>query len=45
MVIIDKMEKAMDQETFQFLVKVLIVFGCLSTGFMEIDDDVTQYKF
>ena len=45
MVIMNEVEKPVNQESFQFFVKTQIVFGCLSMSSMEIDDDITQYEF
>lgn len=45
MVIMNEVEKPMNQEPFQFIVKTKIVFSCLPLSTMEIDDDIAQYEF
>lgn len=42
MVISDKMEEAVDEESVQFVVERMSVFLRLSFGFMEVDDDIAQ---
>ena len=42
MVIIDKVQEAVYQKSFQFIIKTEIIFNGLSLSFMEINDDVTK---
>ena len=44
MVIMNEVEKAVNQEPFQFIVKTKIIFSSLSLGFVEIDDNVSKDK-
>jgi hypothetical protein len=42
MVISDKMEQSVDEESVQFFVERMPVFFCLPFGLVEIDDDITD---
>ena len=42
MVIIDKVQEAVYQKYFQFIVKSKIKFNRLSLSFMKVDNDITK---
>jgi len=45
MIVSKKVEEAVDVEPLQLVVERNAVFFCLSFGFMEVDDDITEHEF
>ena len=45
MIVSKKVEEAVDEEPLQLVVERNAVFFCLSFGFMEVDDDITEHEF
>ena len=45
MIVSKQVEEAVDEEPLQLVVERNAVFFCLSLGFMEVDDDITEHEF
>ena len=45
MIVSQEVEEAVDEEALQFVIEGNAVLFCLSSGLMEVDDDVTEHEF